>query len=175
MKEIMRLGIFLMVVSTIAAAALTGTYLYTAPRIEAQKIAERQSSLKEVMTGAVIFKEVKTEQENYYIGLDKNKNKIGFVFAVAPKGYGGKIEMLVGINPEGKILGVKIERHNETPGLGSQATAPGFLKQFKGKSAKDSLQAKKDIQAITGATITTKAVCEGVREALKKSKIKDIY
>lgn len=168
MKEIIKLGLFLMIVSGLAALALTGTYLYTAPRIEAQKIIERQMALKEVLPQAESFKEVRTKTEIYYLGLNKKGQKVGFVFAVAAKGYAGKIEMLVGIDKSGKVAGVKIENQKETPGLGSQAAEPKFLNQFKGKSSNDALKAKKDIQAITGATITTQAVCEGVREALKK-------
>jgi electron transport complex protein RnfG len=60
----------------------------------------------------------------------------------------------------------------ETPGLGTKAFSPQFLGQFVGKSVKDPIKPKEDIDAITGATITSRAVCKGVKSALKKQPTK---
>jgi electron transport complex protein RnfG len=93
------------------------------------------------------------------------------------KGYGGIIGMTVGVNADGKITGVIIGSNNETPGLGSRTTEPDFTGRFAGISLKDVLnnaltvvkQNKKEaneIQAVTGATISSRAVTKGVQAAL---------
>ena len=76
--------------------------------------------------------------------------------------------MVVGIDLKGRVAGIKIISMNETPGLGMKASGSNFLKQFMGKTSKSPLKAKKDIDAITGATITSQAVADGVKQALKK-------
>ena len=74
--------------------------------------------------------------------------------------------MIVGMNTYGKVTGIKILSMSETPGLGTQANTPEFIGQFLGKTIKSKLKAKQDIDAISGATISTQAVANGVREAL---------
>ncbi len=171
MKNIIKLGLFLMIVAALAAAALSLTYVYTKPKIEGQLNREINEALLEVLPSALSFdddeKNVNGEWFFFYVGF-KEKRKVGLVIPVASKGYGGPIDMLVGINKDGKVTGVKIIKLSETPGLGLNATEPSFLDQFKGKSIENKLKAKLDIQAITGATITSQAVANGVKEALEK-------
>jgi len=178
MKNILKLGIFLMIVAALAAGTLSITYIYTKPKIEEQKLLEINKALLEVLPEASKFEDKRGiengKEFQYYIGL-KAKKKIGAVIPVSSKGYGGPIDMMVGISNDGKVTGVKIINLSETPGLGLNATEPSFLNQFKGKSLEDKLKAKLDIQAITGATITSQAVANGVREALEKFEEFDIF
>ena len=87
------------------------------------------------------------------------------------KGYGGAIKMLVAVTEEGKVVDFSILEHNETPGLGDNAQKPAFRNQFKEKGVshlqvvKDPSN-KEDIQAMTGATISSRAVTLGVRQAV---------
>ena len=97
----------------------------------------------------------------------------GYAIKVAPKGYGGPVEIMVGISTDGKVTGIKILSHTETPGLGANAPQPKFSDQYKDKPTKDKLEVVKtvpskenQIQAITGATITSKAVTLGVNDAI---------
>lgn len=147
MAKILRLGITLTIVCVISAGLLSMVYLLTKPLIEINDKRTLELAKQEVLGG-----------------------KEGKALVVAPRGYGGKIEMLVGVDSSGKVTGVKILNHTETPGLGANIVRPDFLKQFVGKSAGDPIEPKKDIDAITGATISSKAVCMGVKEALRKSK-----
>lgn len=164
MKDIVKLSVFLAIACAVAAAALSITYVYTAERIEVQKKAEINSALsKECLPGSSSIKE---KSGGYFIGLDKKGKPMGYAFRVTPKGYGGTIDMIVGIDLNGRVIGVKVLSMKETPGLGSRAAQPGFLSQFMGKTSGSQLKAKKDIDAITGATITSQAVASGVREAL---------
>jgi len=166
-KDIIKLSVFLTIACALAAAALSITYVATSDRIEQQKKAEINVALsKECLPGASSIR----EEKGRYVGLDKKGSPIGYAYRVSPKGYGGAIDMVVGIDIKGRVLGVKILSMKETPGLGSKASEYGFLKQFTGKTSFAKLIAKKDVDAITGATITSQAVSDGVREALTKFK-----
>jgi len=99
---------------------------------------------------------------------------VGSIIKTAKQGYGGPVPVTAGIDLEGKIIAIKVasssEGLKETPGLGLKATEPDFRNQFAGKTV-DQLKLKKDggpIEAITGATITSRAVTDGLREALEK-------
>lgn len=112
-------------------------------------------------------------ETDYFIGQTAGQNN-GVIFKVFPKGYGGPIKMLVGVDLNGKIAGLKILEQKETPGLGAHITdenykntKKSFVAQFLGKMKTDKIAPKADIDAITGATISTRAVCSGVRQALE--------
>ncbi len=162
MKQILYLGVFLALVAAIAGLALSYTYVATAPRIAKEAEIKLNAALKEVFPAADNYKKISEE----IFEAQKQGKKIGLVSKVAPSGYGGAIQMLVGVDLDKKVTGVKILSLVETPGLGTNAANPDFLKQFLGKSPQDQLKAKEDIDALTGATITTQAVCNGVKKAL---------
>ena len=90
----------------------------------------------------------------------------GYVLNVTSEGYAGTIETLVGITADGTVSGIKVHKHNETPGLGANAQDdPAFAESFKGL-ATDGEIAITDIDAISEATITSKAVVTGVNNAV---------
>lgn len=105
---------------------------------------------------------------------DKNGNLIGYVFsATSPSGYGGDIKVAIGVsNKTNKITGFTVLSHSETAGLGAKATEDEFKSQFIGKSAnginytKNGASNDTEIDALSGATITSNAVCEVVDSAL---------
>jgi electron transport complex protein RnfG len=169
-KDIVKYGIILATVAAISAAALSLTYVLTAPRIAQLKAEETRQALKEVLPEADSYKvgekTIDGEIISYFIGRS-GKNEVGRAVMVAPGGYAGPIEMLVGIDSNGTVRGVKILALIETPGLGLNASDSEFLSQFRGKTIDDKLKAKSDIDAITGATVTSQAAADGVREALE--------
>ena len=90
---------------------------------------------------------------------------------VSHAGYGGDIVLMVGLTPDFKIVTYKKLEDAETPGLGSNLTSPGFMNQFAGMDASTSLSVKKDggaVDAITSATITSRAVCGAINDAKTK-------
>ena len=90
---------------------------------------------------------------------------VGYTVTVKPQGYGGEIEMLVGIERGGSVQGIEIINMSETPGVGSRVKSdPGFLPQFKGMTGK--LTVGDNVDAISGASISSKAVTAGGNEAL---------
>lgn len=93
----------------------------------------------------------------------------GYCLEVQPKGFGGALTMIVGVNADGTIAGAKVTGHAETPGLGAKSqTDDAWIAQYAGQPADGQLQVTKDggtINAITGATITSRAVTDGVNTA----------
>ena len=100
----------------------------------------------------------------------KDGEEIGYCVQVEPKGFGGNLTMIVGINADGTVAGAKVTSHAETPGLGAKSQAdPNWITQFAGQTADGQLKVAKDggtINAITGATITSRGVCEAVNSAI---------
>lgn len=91
---------------------------------------------------------------------------IGYLYLASTTGYSSDVVSLIGIDvKESKTIKVIVTKQSETPGLGSLATEPKFLKQFTDKSTDEVLKAKDNITAITGATITSAAVVNSVNEA----------
>ncbi|MDD4179582.1 MAG: RnfABCDGE type electron transport complex subunit G [Candidatus Margulisbacteria bacterium] len=169
MGKIAKLAMILTVFCVIASGSLAFVYLFTQPKIETNAEKSFEMSLREVLPVAEIFKAAKCSEGEAYIGIKGDKT-VGLAVSVAPRGYSGAIKMLVGINADGKVIGVKVLDQRETPGLGANVVKRSFLAQFCGKTVKDEIEPKKDIDAITGATISSRAVARGVKEALKTAK-----
>ncbi|HZX45123.1 MAG TPA: RnfABCDGE type electron transport complex subunit G [Candidatus Nanoarchaeia archaeon] len=165
MNHILKLGLTLMLVAVIAGAALSLTNRFTLVQIENQK----QNAIKESLN-IVIQAESFEEKEGYYEALDKDKKVIGKVLKVNTPGYSSTIQALVGIDLENKITGIDIVSQQETPGLGAKIEGEGFLSQFKGKTSTD-IKLRKDsgkIDAVTGATISSRAISNGVKASMEQ-------
>jgi len=167
MKEIIRYGFVLAIICIIASGLLAGVNSLTKPKIIAQARAEEQSSLKEVLPQAENFEPVKSAEDIiYYKAYDKNGKFMGAAFKASGKGYSSLIETMVGMLDDGTITAIKVLSQNETPGLGANVAEPPFTSQFSHKKNLD------DVQAITGATISSKAVIDLVRK--KAQEIKEL-
>jgi electron transport complex protein RnfG len=184
MKELSRLAL---VLTLIAAAA--GLILSLVEGVTRAPIAEvrRQETLKALRAvlppidnapdadkiDLVIGKDRKGRDllRTFYRGKLEGK-QAGIAFkVVAPDGYSGNIEIMVGVDPEGRVVGIEILTHAETPGLGSKITAPVFKDQFRGKGLDDAdWRVKKDggsFDQITGATVSPRAVVQAVKSGLE--------
>ena len=185
MNNIAKLGAILFTICAVAALALGLTNQVTAPIIEQRNIQANNESRQVVLPGATEFTQMDNSVFSNIEGLEdgivaevyegKNGSEVvGYTIKTLPKGYGGKIELIVGISKDGVVTGTNIGSMSETPGLGSKASEPKFNDQFKGKPATDELNVVKgsastenEIQAISGATITSKAVTDGVNAAIE--------
>jgi len=177
-KEIFALGLRLLIITAVAGLILGFANKITAEPIAKQQKMENDAAMKEVLPSADSFnlKEVTLPDGSIITEVNegtKGSDVAGYAIKVSPKGYGGLIDMMVGISNEGKVEGIKILSHNETPGLGANAPKEEFSGQFKGKSVESSLEVVKSepsgdnqIKALTGATITSKAVTDGVNDAV---------
>lgn len=165
MKEMLRYALVLGVICVAASALLAGVHQTTKGRIEAQLEQEYQASLKQLMPDAAYFDETSEPGGvSYYRALDKDKKFIGVVFGATAKGYSSAIETLAAMDIKGNIKAIKIVNQGETPGLGSRVAEPDFTGQFASKSVSQ----LRDVQAITGATISSRAVIDSVETAARK-------
>lgn len=146
-------------------------YFITAPVSAKNAIMIKEESMRTLVEDAEKFKAIEGKNDMYE--AIKDGKTIAYVIQSESKGYGGKIEILVGVGTQSRVIGYKILSHNETPGLGDKTLESPFKDQFKGKDlkhlvvTKDSSN-KDDIQAITGATISSKAVTKGIEDAVKE-------
>lgn len=181
MKDIPRFAATLTLFACIAAGSLAWINEITKPRIILEQEKERNAGLQYVLSGTengVIVPIEQYGQTLYWEGYrDKSKNQFaGYALQVAAKGYQSTIQTLVGIDSLGTILRIKIIYQKETPGLGTQCetirsgeTTPWFQDQFKNIIA-SSVQLGKDpgqINAITGATITSKAITDAIADSAR--------
>ncbi|MFL0196515.1 RnfABCDGE type electron transport complex subunit G [Clostridium sp. WILCCON 0269] len=155
----------------IAGIIIAVVYYITAPVAAQKQVEIKNQTMKALVSNANNFKTVNGKKDWY--AAQQGSKTIAYVVPAESKGYGGAITMLVAVTPDGKVIGFSIVSHNETPGLGANASKPSFSSQFKGKVADDltvvkDKSNKKNIQAMTGATITSRAVTKGVKEAVQE-------
>jgi electron transport complex protein RnfG len=161
-------SLLLTVVASLAAWALSVTYMNTKPKIDAYAEQEARGARTEVLPEAVEFEQINIGEQEYFIGYDEKKKRVGVCIKTKTQGYSGPIEMLMGFNMKGEITGLKILKQNETPGLGSKIMEDWFSKQFI-KLKEGDLKLKKEdprgkIEAITAATISSRAVVNGAKK-----------
>lgn len=161
----------LFVVALVCAVVLSFVYAYTTPKIAAMQQTITIQGLKEVIAAAEF---VPVVPDTLWSARDSLGHDVGKVFRVFPRGYGGPIPITVGVGDDGTITGVRVagasEGLKETPGLGTKVAEPTFTRQFVGKAG-DAVLLKNDggtIDAITAATISSRAVCTGVRKGLEQ-------
>lgn len=155
----------------VSGAIIATTYFLTAPIAAEKAVIMKNDAMKTLVKDADAFKEVEGKKE--WFAASKAGKIIAYIVPGESKGFGGAIRMLVAVTPDGKVIDYDILAHNETPGLGDNASKPSFKKYFKDKKAEDLVVVKdptntKNIQAMTGATISSKAVTKGVKEAVEQ-------
>lgn len=170
----------LFAITAVVALLLAFTNDVTEQKIAENTEKEQTAARQEVMADAAEFEKIETglaEQavpvKEIYAAKDASGELIGYCVSVSPNGFGGAIEIMVGVKPDETLTGIKIVSLSETPGLGSKAQEPKFKDQFDGKTVKDPLSVIKsgtpkdnEVVAISGATITSNAVTEGVNAAV---------
>jgi electron transport complex protein RnfG len=157
----------LLITCLVAGFALSEVYAMTKPKIVQQKIDATKSALDLVLPGAASFEPV--VPDSLWSGLDASGAKVGIVFRCAERGYGGPVPVLVALDLHGHIIGLQVQDLKETPGLGLKAREEWFGRQFVG--ADSTVRLKKDggtIDAISGATITSRAVVRGIAYGIRK-------
>ena len=140
-------------------------FVVTKPNIDAnvaEKISIAQGS---VFPDGDEFIERTSEDGDTYFDVMINDTLAGRVYRASPGGYGGPMELLIGV-AGGEVTGVEILSMLETPGFGEKIDDPVFKAQFIGKTPDDAVAVRDDIDAVTGATISSRALTKGVRQAL---------
>jgi electron transport complex protein RnfG len=177
MRDIIKTTISLLVICFVTALLLAFVNSTTADKIVQRAKSDAEEKRRQVMTEAKSFEEIKDWQNRDESGLIREayaaydgQEIIGYVFSVVPKGYGGDINVTVGVKADKTISGVQIGDNKETPGLGSKANDESFKGQYIGKGigkeikvVKRAPSADDEIEAISGATISSRAVTNAVQ------------
>ena len=168
---VLRLALTLLAITAVVAAALAGVNSITKPVIDRLTAEKTQQAIQAVLPGGY-DSEITDYTDDTGLVSKVYAGGAGYAFEVTPGGFDNTITMMVGVDTEGKVLGISIISHTETAGLGAVAAAAtpageSFRNQFVGQSG--SVSVTKDggsMDAITGATITSRAICDGVNAAL---------
>ena len=177
-RKIFHLGGTLFLVTAVTGLILGFVEWGTRIAIEKAEAEAKAEALRNVMPEAASFaaaplvdgaEEMITEVQQ---AMDKDGSTAGWCLSVSSKGYGGPVGFVVGIAKDGVIRGIKILSLSETPGLGARSTEPQFYGQFANKKAPlkvvtGTAEAEDQLVAISGATITSTAVTNGVNAAAK--------
>ena len=169
---VVRLAVTLLIITAVVAAALAAVNSVTAPIIAALNEAKTQEAIEVVLPGG--GQEIDVPAVDVGVPVGKvYQGENGYAVEVLPSGFDNTITMMVGVDFDGKVLGISVVDHSETAGLGAVAAAKtskgeAFRAQFVGTSGSvgTSKRGTGTLDAITGATITSEAVCTGVNAAL---------
>lgn len=187
-NEIVKLGAILFIITALAGLILSFSNTLTkdviAAAIEAESSGPDVANL--VVPGSVSIEEFDKElvekikaENDKFVDLreckDKNGDMLGYgITTKSPiKGYGGDIEIILGVSLDGKITGMKVVSHNETVGLGTNIEKPKFQNQFIGKGVLEQFVVAKavtkenDVEAIGGATFSSKSFTSAVNNAME--------
>ena len=168
--------LILLLITLIAGLALGGVSELTKEPIAAQASAQEEAARRSVLPGAETFVRVEfaegTALDWCYQGLDAAQNTVGYACQIIVKGFGGEVAVIAGVEPDGKVTGLSVggSAFSETPGLGARSKDAAFTGQFAGKTApmtvikKGETASDSTVDAITSATITSRAVTGGVNE-----------
>lgn len=178
MSDSVKMVVVLTIVGLLSGGFLTAVYQKTAPEIERQAQESLRRAIFVVLPEAVDYKEVRLAEDVLYQGLDKKGRQIGWAFLAEGSGFQGKIKLMVGMDQDlNKLQNIEVLESIETPGLGGRITEDDFKRQFQGLNMKKKIKlikgarpehvdavGRETVQAITGATISSKAIVEIIEQ-----------
>ncbi|WP_300409960.1 FMN-binding protein [Lagierella sp.] len=187
MKKIVTLAAKLFIITAVATACLSIVNGFTAPIVETRAKEQYKMSMEEVFKEADDFKSLEeVDKDKFNKIVEDNENiediviaskggtEIGYVFKTIGKGgYGGPIKFVVGVDSDSNIVGYKVLESSETKGFGSQVAEEPFISSVVGKSMAEEMtradnpSKENEIQAISGTTISVKAILNGLNGAVK--------
>ena len=171
-KAILIPTISLFLICLVVTALLALTDNVTAKKIAENEAQSKKESMFAVVPDAKDFDEL--EADVLYLGKDDSGNTVGYAISTSTQGYGGQVKVMTGIDTEGNIVGVDVfYNDDETPGLGKNTSNESFRDQYKELSVNESIVVSKDasaddtqtVDAVTSATISSRAVTKAVNEA----------
>ena len=168
MRDFTRMISVLFIACGLAAGSLAVVNAVTKEPIANYEKQQKEAALREVSAGADEF--IAVTPDKVWEAF-REKEKAGYVFLTEVQGYGGPITLAFGTDSDGAITELKVIKHTETPGLGAKIDTAQFRDQFQNKLPEQLVLKKDDpakgqIDAITGATITSRAVTRAVYSTL---------
>lgn len=170
-NSILKIALNLTFACIISGIIIGLVYYFTADIAKQKKIELQNLALQSIVEGADKYTPIPGKPGCYT--ATKGDQLIAYIIPAESKGYAGAVKLLVAVGPDNKIIKYSIIESKETPGLGDKAAQPQFADQFTGKTGAD-MKVNKDggpIQAISGATITSRAVTQAVKNAVDEAAI----
>ena len=170
MRNILKLSVGLFIIAAVSGAILGMVYTVTKEPIAKQVKQEEEKALKDIFPKATNFRLTIGKDKYIYNEVYSKDKLIGYAIDASGKGFGGTIKIKVGVNLNKTIKTIRIINQNETPGLGTRIKRTEFTDQFTDKTLKQ-VSLKKDsskgtIDALTGATISSRAVSKAVQKSI---------
>lgn len=173
--DIIKPIVVLLSICIVIAFALSLTNKITAEKIAGLEAENEQKTMSELIK-AESFEKKSLDEVEYHIAKNGDET-VGFIFVTSAKGYGGDVSVMTAVNTDGSIKAVAVlDASNETPGLGQNVTKEKFYSQYEEKTAdvkvvkNGAVSENNEINAVTGATISSKAVTSAVNMALENYK-----
>ncbi len=164
MRDIIKLSLTLALVGIISASLLTAAHNVTDPIIQERREADYRAALEDFFPGFDHFETEELDEGQFDLIYDEDGDLMGIMATVAALGYDGDIDYNLALDSEGEIIGVRIIAHTETPGIGDVIERDSFKEQFVGKSYEDPITAGEDVDIISGATVSTAAMINSIRQ-----------
>ena len=160
--------VVLCVICIVVTGALAATNGMTAPIIEAATLAAQEAARTELLPDAQGFEKVEGIDVANVSDVYRTTNDVGVVITSSAKGYGGDVVVMTAITPDGNIKQIKVTEQSETKGIGSNVVStPSYWERYEGVSAAQALVLNQDIDAYSGATISSRAVLTAVNSAIE--------
>ena len=160
--------VVLCVICIVVTGALAATNGMTAPIIEAATLAAQEAARTELLPDAQSFEKVEGIDVANVSDVYRTTNDVGVVITSSAKGYGGDVVVMTAITPDGNIKQIKVTEQSETKGIGSNVVStPSYWERYEGVSAAQALVLNQDIDAYSGATISSRAVLTAVNSAIE--------
>ena len=160
--------VVLCVICIVVTGALAATNGVTAPIIEAATLAAQEAARTELLPDAQGFEKVEGINVANVSDVYRTTNDVGVVITSSAQGYGGDVVVMTAITPDGTIKQIKVTEQSETKGIGSNVVStPSYWERYEGVSAGQALVLNQDIDAYSGATISSKAVLSAVNSAIE--------
>ena len=160
--------VVLCAICIVVTGALAATNKVTAPIIEAATQAAEEAARTELLPDAQGFEKGEGINVANVSDVYRTTNDVGVVITSSAKGYGGDVVVMTAITPDGTIKQIKVTEQSETKGIGSNVVStPSYWERYEGVSAGQALVLNQDIDAYSGATISSKAVLSAVNSAIE--------
>ena len=159
-------GLILGIISFVAAVLLSLTYILTKPIIAQQELNSERESISAFLPNIDKIEKIENEGKVYYKCYSQGR-LIGYGLVIFAPGYSSEIKVMIAVDKQKIIKGIKVLEQQETPGLGSKIAEDEFTEQFKNKKAEELILGE-NIDAISGATISSEAVIETVEKRVQE-------
>ncbi|MFH1683544.1 MAG: FMN-binding protein [Candidatus Margulisiibacteriota bacterium] len=177
MNKLAKMIVVLTVIGIVSGTVLAVMYQWSLPKIIANQVRETDAAVFEAVPGTKSYKQITKDELTYFECLDVKGGKAGTAILCKGNGYQGQIKLMVGVNADfSKFTGMIVLEQLETPGLGAKIAESSFVNQFRELATRPPIEYVKskkpekpnEIQAITGATISSRAVVEIINKTVEQ-------